>query len=80
MVSISRTPKLTPYSNQCQCSACGRHFLTVEAFELHRVLRQGAPRYRRSCVNPDTQNRRFEQDTQGYWRIPKRTFPEMEAA
>lgn len=72
-MSASNT-KLPPGSNRCQCAECGLYFLTVAAFEAHRMVESRAPRYRRSCATPQSSNWPLERDERGYWRLPKREF------
>ena len=67
---------LTIGSNKCQCADCGDFFLTVAAFEAHRVLVSPSPSYRRSCATPLTHNWPLERDAKGFWRLPVREFPE----
>ena len=67
---------LTIGSNKCQCADCGDFFLTVAAFEAHRVLASASPSYRRSCATPLTHNWSLERDAKGFWRLPVREFPE----
>ena len=68
--------RLTIGSNKCQCAVCGEYFLTVAAFEAHRVLASASPSYRRSCATPLTHNWSLERDAKGFWRLPVREFPE----
>ena len=67
---------LTIGSNKCRCADCGDFFLTVAAFEAHRVLVLPSPSYRRSCATPYTPDWSLERDAKGFWRLPVREFPE----
>ena len=67
-------------SNKCQCTACDEFFLTVAAFETHRQLVTSRPAYRRSCTTPQTSNWPLQRDAKGFWRLPKRVYPEKAAA
>ena len=67
-------------SNKCRCSSCDEYFLTVAAFEAHRVVVSRAPAYRRSCANPQGSNWPLHRDQKGYWRLPKREYIVKEAA
>lgn len=64
-------PELLPNRNFCQCSGCGFFFLSVAAFEKHRV----GPAADRSCTTtPQLPDAGLLLDAHGYWRLPKRKF------
>ncbi len=58
-------------SRYCLCRGCAQYFLSVRAFEKHRV----GPAEKRACMStPRLPDAGLELDAQGYWRLPKREF------
>lgn len=70
----SSDPRLPPDRNFCKCSGCGEYFLTVDAFDAHRVRGYRVPGDRHCQPTPQLREMGFERDPRGYWRLPKRTY------
>ena len=65
-------PMLPPRRNFCLCRGCGAYFLTVAAFERHRVSLQGAGSKRVCVAPPGMAGVGLALDARGYWRLPLR--------
>jgi hypothetical protein len=64
---------LRPGGVACRCSACGEFFLSVRAFDRHRV---GRPAERVCETTPRMSGAGLEIDSRGYWRLPRREPPQ----
>jgi hypothetical protein len=51
---------------RCHCAGCGRHFTSLEAFDLHRA---GDYAERRVCVSPFDESRLASATADGYCAI-----------
>lgn len=57
---------------KCLCRGCGAYFLTLRAFDVHRL----GVRSERFCMDaPRMAERGLFEDSEGYWRFPKREMP-----
>lgn len=68
---LSRRPILRPGSLACLCRACGVYFLSVRAFDQHRV---GPWSERRCLTTPRMSERGLVLDPRGFWRRPQREY------
>ena len=61
-------PKLPINTSRCLCSACGKYFGGVTAFDAHRV--PGTARDRRCMGSAHMDERGFYLSSRGYWSLP----------
>lgn len=72
--SVTGQPPMLPVGNSryCLCRGCAQYFLSVRAFEKHRVV---GPADKRACMStPRMRDAGLELDPRGFWRFPKRKF------
>ena len=62
-------PKLPINTSRCLCSACGKYFGGVTAFDAHRVV-PGPARDRRCMGFAHMDERGFYLSSKGYWSLP----------
>lgn len=67
-------PRLPPGSRFCLCRRCGQTFLTLAAFDAHRILRVGLAADRSCETTPYRSELNLTIDARGYWRLPKREY------
>ena len=69
---VPRLHPMLPVGNSryCLCRGCAQYFLSVRAFEKHRVV--GLAEKRACLPTPRMPEAGLALDARGYWRLPRR--------